>query len=58
MTILLSSRSSNQVLRIADVQEMMAHTDPAMTERYQSGHKTKWTEIEIELKDDALKRDF
>ncbi len=39
---------------ITRVQELMAHTDAEMTEHYQSGHETQWTDINMKLPDKIL----
>lgn len=35
---------------ITDIQELMAHSDEAMTHLYQSGHPLPWTTVEIKLR--------
>jgi integrase len=35
--------------KITDIQELMAHSDEAMTALYQSGHPLPWTTVEIRL---------
>jgi integrase len=35
---------------ITDIQELMAHSDEAMTALYQSGHPLPWTTVEIKLR--------
>lgn len=39
-----------------EVQVVMAHTDKEMTEYYQGGHKTKWTDIHLVMSDKVTKK--
>lgn len=34
---------------ITDIQQLMAHSDPGMTRRYQDGHDLPWQKVSIQL---------
>lgn len=38
----------------SQVQELMAHTDEKVTERYMAGHETRWTEIEVVMPNEVI----